>query len=166
MNTVLTGSALPRFADVVLRDGSTMRFRPPKADDRADLLAFFRRVSDRSLYLRFHGHPAIGVPTVEPMLAPDWRERGALVGTKGDRIVAVANYVRLRDVRTAEVAFAVADELQGRGIATRLLEQLAGLAAGAYETFAAAAETNALKVVLEGEYAVRSTQLGTQAVTA
>src|SRR5438093_10383170 len=33
-----------------------------------------------------------------------------------------------------------------------------------YETFAAAAETNALKVVLEGEYAVRSTQLDTRAV--
>src|SRR5206468_12703653 len=55
-------------------------------------------------------------------------ERGALIGTKGDRIVAVANYVRLRDARTAEVAFAVADDLQGRGIATRLLERLAALA--------------------------------------
>ncbi len=129
MSTVLTGRALPQFADVVLRDGSTMRLRPPLTGDRDGLLAFFRRLSDRSLYLRFHGHPAIGVPTVEPMLEPDWHERGALVGTKGDRVVAVANYVRLRDVRTAEVAFAVADELQGRGIATRLLEQLAALAA-------------------------------------
>ncbi len=36
----------------------------------------------------------------------------------------------------------------------------------AYETFAAPAETNALKVVLEGEYAVRSPLLDVGAVPA
>jgi acetyl coenzyme A synthetase (ADP forming)-like protein len=116
------------FADVVLRDGSTMRFRPPGADDAATLLAFFQGLSDESLYLRFHGHPNVGSNVVEPLLDPDWEERGALVGMNEDRIVAVANYVRLRDPRAAEVAFAVADEFQGRGIATRLLERLAALA--------------------------------------
>jgi alcohol dehydrogenase len=35
----------------------------------------------------------------------------------------------------------------------------------AYETFAAAAETNALKVVLEGEYAVRSPEAKREAVS-
>jgi acetate---CoA ligase (ADP-forming) len=124
------GLALPEFADVVLRDGSTMRFRPPVGDDADGLLAFFRELSDESLYLRFHGHPSVAPRLVEPMLDPDWVERGALVGVKGERIVAAANYVRLRDARAAEVAFAVADELQGRGIATRLLEQLASAAAG------------------------------------
>ena len=43
--------------------------------------------------------------------------------------MAVATYDRLRDPAAAEVSFAVADELQGRGIGTRLLEQLAALAA-------------------------------------
>lgn len=126
VNTVL---GVPEHADVVLRDGSTMRFRPPGRDDSDQLLAFFRGLSDESLYRRFHGHPSVGAETVEPMLAPDWTERGALVGVMGDRVVAAANYVRLRDARTAEVAFAVADEFQGRGIATRLLEQLAAAAA-------------------------------------
>ena len=42
-----------------------------------------------------------------------------------ERIVAVANYVRLRDPAVAEAAFAVADEYQRRGIGTRLVEQLA-----------------------------------------
>jgi acetate---CoA ligase (ADP-forming) len=115
----------PTVVDVVLRDGSTMRLRPPSREDAARALAFFGELSDRSLYLRFHGRPIVDVHLVEPVLEPDWVERGALVGTKDDRIVAIANYVRLRDARTAEVAFAVADEFQGRGIATRLLEQLA-----------------------------------------
>ena len=41
----------------------------------------------------------------------------------------MATYDRLRDVLSAEVAFAVADELQGIGVGTRLLEQFAALAA-------------------------------------
>ena len=124
------GLAIPEHADVVLRDGSTLRLRPPRREDLSGLLAFFHGLSDESLYKRFHGHPSVEPRMVEPMLDPDWTERGSLIGVKGDRVVAVANYVRLRDPRSAEVAFAVADELQGRGIATRLLEQLAGTAAG------------------------------------
>jgi RimJ/RimL family protein N-acetyltransferase len=115
-------------SDVVLRDGSTMRFRPARIEDAPALLEFFRRLSDRSLYLRFHGHPAVDERLVEPLLDPDWIERGALVGIKADRIASLANYVRLRDVGIAEVAFAVSDELQGRGIATRMLERLAAIA--------------------------------------
>jgi acetate---CoA ligase (ADP-forming) len=126
---VSAGIALPEFADVVLRDGSTMRFRPPRREDVEALVAFFDGLSDESLYRRFHGHPAVQPSTVEPMVDPDWVERGALIGVKGAAVVAVANYVRLRNPRVAEVAFAVADELQGRGIATRLLEQLASAAA-------------------------------------
>ncbi len=70
---------------------------------------------------------------MEPLLDSDWEERGALLGTlaeDGDEVVvAVANYVRLRDPALAEAAFAVADAHQRRGIGTRLLEQLAARAA-------------------------------------
>ncbi len=115
--------------DVILRDGSTLRLRPPVGADAPGLLAFFERLSDRSRYLRFHGFPALGPALVEPVLDPDWDERGALVGSLGDNIVALANYARLRDRRAAEVAFTVEDAYQGRGIGTRLLEQLAAIAA-------------------------------------
>jgi len=111
--------------DVILRDGGTLRLRPPTAADADALVAFFEGLSDRSLYLRFHGSRHVSRQLVEPDLDPDWVERGALVGTLGDRVVAVASFVRLRDPDVAEMAFAVADEYQGRGIGTRLLEQLA-----------------------------------------
>jgi acetyl coenzyme A synthetase (ADP forming)-like protein len=120
-------------ADVIVRDGGTLRLRPPTSGDAGALLAFVGSLSQRSLYLRYHGLPQVGPRLVESLLEPDWQERGALLGAlvdeSSERVVAVANYVRLRDPKLAEAAFAVADEHQGRGIGTRLLEQLAGRAA-------------------------------------
>jgi acetate---CoA ligase (ADP-forming) len=121
-------------ADVILRDGRTLRLRPPRRDDAEGLLELFRGLSEASLYRRFHGFPHLSEQLVEPLLEPDWRERGALLATlaeeQGQNVVAVANYVRLRDPALAEAAFTVADAHQGRGIGTRLLEQLAQRAAG------------------------------------
>ena len=115
--------------DVILRDGRTLRLRPPGREDADALLEFFGSLSERSRYLRFHGFPSLGARLVEPLLQPDWSERGALLGAlstdTGEEIVAVASYVRLRDPALAEAAFAVADAHQRRGIGTRLLERLA-----------------------------------------
>ena len=61
-------------------------------------------------------------------LDADGSERGALIGKRDGLVVALATYDRLRDPETAEVAFVVDDPLKGRGIGTRLLEQLAALA--------------------------------------
>jgi acetate---CoA ligase (ADP-forming) len=117
--------------DVILRDGSTLRLRAPSADDLAALEAFFSGLSDRSLYQRFHGVRHVDRALVEHFVDPDWHDRGVLVGVLSGEIVAVAEFMRLRNETSAEVAFAVADELQGRGIGTRLLEQLALRAAAA-----------------------------------
>jgi acetyl coenzyme A synthetase (ADP forming)-like protein len=116
--------------DVILRDGSTLRLRAPAPGDESALLAFFKRLSEHSLYLRFHGVRRVDATLVDHFLDPDASDRGALIGlltdgAGGERIVAVAEYARLRDPVVAEIAFTVADELQGRGAATRLLEQLA-----------------------------------------
>ena len=125
--------AATEHADVILRDGGTLRLRPPTSGDADALLAFFGTLSQRSLYLRYHGFPQVSPRLVESLVEPDWQERGVLLGALVDeaseRVVAVANYVRLRDPKFAEAAFAVADEHQGRGIGTRLLEQLAARAA-------------------------------------
>ena len=119
--------------DVILRDGSTLRLRPPTEGDADAMLGFFRDLSQQSLYLRFHGFPRLGPELVEQMIEPDWRERGALLGSVvedgAEKVVALASYVRLREPTTAEAAFAVADSFQQRGIGTRLVEQLAARAA-------------------------------------
>ncbi len=120
--------------DVILRDGSTLRLRAPARDDAGALASFFTGLSQRSFYQRFHGIRTVDEELIVHFLEPDWRERGVLVGTLAgaggdERIVAVGEYDRLRDPAAAEAAFAVADELQGRGIGTRLLERLAALAA-------------------------------------
>ncbi len=117
--------------DVILRDGSTLRLRAPVEADADALIDFFARLSDQSRYLRFHGYSVIGPKLVEPVLDPDWAERGALLGCLEGNVVALANWVRLRDPRAAEVAFTVADGYQRRGIGTRLLERLAERAAEA-----------------------------------
>jgi len=126
----MTTTFTPPTEDVVLRDGSTLRLRPPTAEDEGVLISFFEALSPESRYLRFHGATMIGRPTVSVALETDWARRGSLLGELVDdtatlRPVALATYVRLRDPSRAEVAFAVADELHGRGIGTRLLERLA-----------------------------------------
>ena len=131
MTTVTTTAGAS--VDVILRDGGTLRLRPPTAADGEALLDFYRALSSQSLYRRFHGLPSLRPQLVESLLEPDWTERGALLGAladeDGERIVAIGNYVRLRDPALAESAFAVADSEQGRGIGTRLLERLAARAA-------------------------------------
>ncbi len=127
-------TAAAAVVDVILRDGSTLRLRAPAHNDAGALVTFFERLSNDSRYLRFHGVRRVDVTLVEHVLDPNWTDRGALIGTltdaQGDeRVVALAEYARLRDPASAEVAFTVADDLQGRGAATRLLEQLAARAA-------------------------------------
>jgi ribosomal protein S18 acetylase RimI-like enzyme len=116
--------------DVVLRDGSTLRLRPTTADDERPLVAFFGRLSAESLHLRFQGAVRTDSHLVAPFLGGDGRESLSLVGELVDergstRIVGIGTFVRLRDPSRAEVAFAVADDMQRRGIGSRLLERLA-----------------------------------------
>ena len=126
----MSGVTVSEAHDVLLRDGRTLRLRPPRSADVEAVLEFFAALSERSFYQRFHGAPHIGPRLAEPFVDPDWEDRGSYAGVVAgaggeEEIVALAGYVRLREVSTAEVAFVVADELQGYGVGTRLLEQLA-----------------------------------------
>jgi acetyl coenzyme A synthetase (ADP forming)-like protein len=142
---MLSPVAVPTTArdrDVILRNGRTLRLRPPLAADAEAVLEFFRRLDDESRYMRFHGTVRVDAKMLTGLLDPDWNVRGALIGVvrgaAGDEVVAVASYARLRDPVMAEAAFAVATQLQGHGVGTRLVEQLAQAAAReGIETFVA-----------------------------
>ncbi len=114
--------------DVILRDGSVLRLRAPQPADEPSIKDFFDRLDPESRYLRFHGH-ARSDRVAAHYAAADGVNRVALLAHRGGEIVAVAGYERLRELGAAEVAFAVLASEQGRGLGTRMLEQLAAHAA-------------------------------------
>jgi acyl-CoA synthetase (NDP forming)/GNAT superfamily N-acetyltransferase len=114
--------------DVILRDGSVLRLRAPGPEDEAAIKGFFDRLDPESRYLRFHGHVRSDRVAAH-YAAADNVNRVALLAHRGGEIVAVAGYERLRELGAAEVAFAVLASEQGRGLGTRMLEQLAAYAA-------------------------------------
>jgi GNAT superfamily N-acetyltransferase len=116
-------------ATVVLADGALARIRAIRADDTARLHAFHDKLSEETVYRRFFGtHPHLRPEEAERFTHVDYRDRLALVTELSDRLVAVARYDRPPGAEQAEVAFVVADELQGRGLGTLLLEHLAAAA--------------------------------------
>jgi acetyl coenzyme A synthetase (ADP forming)-like protein len=123
-----TGNAPDRAVDVALRDGSTLRVRPVAAADAPAMRLFFEKLSLESLGLRFFGSPSVDWIT-KWAVDVDYADRYALVATTGPEqaIVGHGAYIRI-DGERAEVAFVVADEWQGYGIATIMLGQLAAAA--------------------------------------
>lgn len=114
--------------DVILRDGSVLRLRAPQPEDEPAIKDFFDRLDPESRYLRFHGHVRSDRVAAH-YAAADGANRVALLAHREGEIVAVAGYERLRELGAAEVAFAVLASEQGRGLGTRMLEQLAAHAA-------------------------------------
>jgi acetate---CoA ligase (ADP-forming) len=118
-----------READIVLRDGMTAHVRPVRRDDGAAIRAFLQAVSPESIGFRFFGTPNIDW-TTRWAVDVDYADRFGLVVESGTPHVILAHAVYIRiDAHRAEVAFLVADEWQGYGIATILLAHLAEVAA-------------------------------------
>jgi acetyl coenzyme A synthetase (ADP forming)-like protein len=117
-----------RAVDVALRDGSTLRVRPVAPGDAPAMRAFFEALSLESMGLRFFGAPNVDWIT-KWAVDVDYSSRYALVATSGpgQAIVGHGAYIRI-DAQRAEVAFVVADQWQGYGIATIMLGQLAAAA--------------------------------------
>lgn len=129
-------------ADVLASDGGVVRLRPITSGDAEALERFHGALSDRTRYLRYFGpYPRMTPKDLHRTTNVDYRDRVGLVIELGSVIIAVGRYELLGDrpgPRAAEVAFVVADEHQGRGLGSILLEHLAGAAAeNDIETFVA-----------------------------
>jgi acetyl coenzyme A synthetase (ADP forming)-like protein len=117
---------------LTLRDGSTVQVRVAGPGDREALADFFGRLSPESRQRRFLSR-ALPRPELIASLCDCSEPRSGLtlVATRvqsGEaRIIATGSYLA-KDTRTAEVALAVADGFQGKGLGTLLLERLALLA--------------------------------------
>jgi acetate---CoA ligase (ADP-forming) len=127
MLTAADGSG-PLVRDVLLRDGSTLRLQAPTPADYDDIKAFFDGLSLESRYMRFHGYGRADV-AARAAAEAGGVDRFSLIARHDGPVVAVAGFDGLREPRAAEVAFAVADDFQRRGTGTRMLEQLAEIAA-------------------------------------
>lgn len=117
----------------ILRDGGSIHIRAVRPDDRDRLLTHFKGLSEQSIYHRFFGiKRALNDEELRRFTDLDFVNHVGLVATLGsgddERFIGVARYVRSVDNARAEVAFAVIDEHQGRGIGTLLLEHLSRIA--------------------------------------
>jgi acetyl coenzyme A synthetase (ADP forming)-like protein len=112
--------------DVVLRDGGVARVRPIRPDDSERTRAFFQSLGPESRYFRFFSvKQTLTDEEVRNFTDVDYHDRMGLVALHEGEIIAIGTYDREGpDSPVAEVAFAVVDEHQGRGLGTRLLELL------------------------------------------
>jgi acetyl coenzyme A synthetase (ADP forming)-like protein len=117
---------------LLLRDGTTAQVRPARPEDGEALGAFFGRLSPESRRRRFFS-ASPPRPELLAALCDNANPRAAFTllvirTQEGEaRIVATGSYLA-KDEKTAEVAFAVDDLFQGKGLGTLLLERLALLA--------------------------------------
>ncbi|MFT4043871.1 MAG: GNAT family N-acetyltransferase [Gordonia sp. (in: high G+C Gram-positive bacteria)] len=121
------------IADVLASDGGVVHLRPIVPDDADRVVRFHSGLSERTRYMRYFGPtPTLPPREVARMTTVDHRQRVAIVAVLGAEIIAIGIYEGLAadgKPDSAEVAFVVADEHQGRGLGPILLEHLAGAAA-------------------------------------
>lgn len=116
-------------------DGTPLTIRPIRPEDAASEQEFVRGLSPEAKHMRF----LQAIRELSPaMLARftqiDYAREMALIATIGqdgaERQVGVARYVIDPDGRTCEFAIVVSDDMQGKGIGTRLMKSLMAAARG------------------------------------
>uniref|UniRef100_UPI000B7CA178 bifunctional acetate--CoA ligase family protein/GNAT family N-acetyltransferase n=1 Tax=Candidatus Entotheonella palauensis TaxID=93172 RepID=UPI000B7CA178 len=122
--------------DDLLRDGGSVHIRAIRPTDQSQLLRFFEALSARSVYFRFfQTKTQLTDSELRYFTELDFVHHVGLVATLWEQgtehMIAVGRYICPAPQELpsrAEVAFAVADAHQGRGLGTLLLEHLAEIA--------------------------------------
>jgi GNAT superfamily N-acetyltransferase len=105
--------------------------RAARPDDRERIVTAFRGLERGSVYRRFFFHKKeLKEQELRRVTECDGVSAAALVATvgSGDREIIVGLGEYMRSGASADIAFAVEEDFQDRGIASRLLQQLANIA--------------------------------------
>jgi GNAT superfamily N-acetyltransferase len=115
-------TTLDSLTRVGLSDGRLLVLRPLVPGDRAAVAALVAGLSPESRAQRFQSAAVAITPATLDLVTAGH----ALVAAIGDHLVALGSYVAPPEATQAELALAVADAEQGRGIGTALGARLAG----------------------------------------
>src|SRR5215472_3442735 len=125
MELLLTSQ--PSYA--LLADGSTVEIRHARPQDAADVRQMHVELSPTNTYFRFFSYSQQAPEReAQRLCRPEGPDHAALLARLDGQLVGVASYEPTERPGVAEIAFAVSDEMHGRGVATLLLEHLVSLA--------------------------------------
>lgn len=122
---------LPHSIAQRLRGGDRIAIRAVRPDDRERLMHAFHALDRKSIYQRFFFlKRELSDEELRQITESDGARVAALVATigSGDQEVIVGLGQYARRGSAAQIAFAVEEDFQGRGIATRLLRRLVRIA--------------------------------------
>lgn len=116
---------------IQLRNARGVTIRAIRPGDRERVVTAFRGLDPRSIYLRFFSQKKdLSDAELRRLCEPDRAREVVLAATIGsgdqEAIIGLGRYVR--NDASAEIAFTVEEDYQGRGIASRLLQHLAHIA--------------------------------------
>ena len=125
--TELLLTSQPSYA--LLADGSTVEIRHARPDDAADVRRMHEELSPTNAYFRFFSYsPQAPEREARRLCRPPDAEHAALLARLDGKLVGAASYEPAVSTGIAEIAFAVSDQMHGRGVATLLLEHLVSIA--------------------------------------